>query len=115
MKKIVNVMNRTDARKIAETITTEQLYQMILTAKNRIADWGKVSIINKTLSVGTAWNVLCKTFDKDISNHSNLYKINLIREFGQYLPEELKPKKKAKIPTTIFVHQEPNFENFKEE
>ena len=86
---------------------------MILTAKNRIADWSKQSIVNKSLSVGAAWNILCSNFDKDNPNHSKLYKTNLIREFGQYLPEELKPKKIKQIKVH-FIHQEPNFDNFRE-
>ena len=99
-------MNRPDAKKIAETITNEQLLQIFILAKENIADWTKTSNVNKGLTKGTAWNILAKDFD--VSNkYRNLAKINMIREFGEYLPKELKPVKDKHHPTNYPMHQEP--------
>ena len=100
-------MNRTDARKIAESITNEQLQTMFDTAKIKIIDWTKVSCVNKGMTKGVSWNILAKDFDVNI-NHHILAKTNMIREFGEFLPDELKPKKKIKNKI-ITVHQEPKF------
>lgn len=100
-------MNRYNAKQIAEVITNEQLKLMFDTAKKQITDWEKVSIVNKSFTKGTAWNILANKFDVTKKHHI-LGKINMVREFGEFLPEELKPKKKVKVyPTPI--HQEPIF------
>ncbi len=99
-------MNRTDARKIAEKITNEQLQQMFDTAKKEIKDWTKRSTVNKGLTKGAAWNVLAAHFDIN-ANHHILAKTNMVREFGEYLPEDLKPKREAKGKLKEPVHQDP--------
>jgi len=100
-------MNRQDSKKIAETITNEQILEMFNSAKENIKDWVKVSNVNKGMTKGTSWNILAKNFDVTIKHHI-LAKINMIREFGEFLPEELKIKKQKRIlPTPI--HQEPKF------
>lgn len=101
-------MNRTDARKIAETITNQQLQDMFNLAKVGIKDWTKVSSVNKGLTKGTAWNILAKDFDVTHKHHI-LAKTNMIREFGEFLPKELKPQKKNKRTDINPVHQEPIF------
>lgn len=98
-------MKRSDARNIAETITNEQLVQMLNNAKEGITDWTKVSSVNKSFTKGVAWNILGAYFDPTIEHHI-LAKTNMIREFGEFLPEELKPKKKEK-PNIVPFHQEP--------
>lgn len=100
-------MNRSDARKIAETITNEQLMEMFETAKSKITDWTKVSVVNKGITKGVAWNILAQKFDMS-HNYHVLAKKNMIREFGEFLPAELKPKKNSKIIMTP-IHQEPKF------
>jgi hypothetical protein len=100
-------MNRPDAKKIALTITNEQIQEMFNQAKNGIKDWTKVSVVNKGLTKGTAWNVLAKDFDVT-KKHHELAKINMVREFGEFLPEELKIKKQAKSYSKT-VHQDPQF------
>jgi len=100
-------MKREHAKKIAETISNEQILNMIETAKTKIKNWNKRSIINKGLSKGTAWNILASDFDITKEHHI-LYKINLIREYGEFLPDEFKPKKVHKDYTPP-VHQEPKF------
>lgn len=100
-------MNRNYAKKIAENITNEQLQDMLNSAKNNIKDWTKVSNCNKGLTKGTAWNILAKDFNV-LNNYSNLAKINMIREFGEYLPDELKIKKKPRVYSNP-IHQDPQF------
>ncbi len=101
-------MNRTDAKKIAETITNEELSDMFTNAKANISDWTKVSNVNKGLSKGVAWNILASDFDIEKKYH-NMAKVNMVREFGEYLPEHLKPVKKTKPSLINVVHQEPKF------
>lgn len=80
---------------------------MMENAKEKITDWTKVSTVNKTFTKGVAWNILCKDFDENYNYHV-LAKTNMIREFGEYLPEELKPKKVEK-PKITPVHRDPIF------
>jgi hypothetical protein len=101
-------MNRIDAKKIAEIVTNEQLDEMFNVAKIGIKDWTKVSNVNKGMSKGSAWNILAKNFDVNIKHHI-MAKINMIREFGEFLPEELKIKKKSKVSQLRPFHQEPEF------
>jgi hypothetical protein len=100
-------MNRNDARKIAESITNAQLLDMLNRAKKEIKDWTKVSSVNKGLTKGTSWNVLAKDFDVN-HNYHIMAKTNMVREFGEFLPVEIKPKKKTKKNTNP-VHQDPIF------
>ena len=101
-------MNKQDAKIIAETITNEQLQTMFNTAKVGIKDWTKVSNVNKGITKGVAWNVLAKDFDTKTSHHI-LAKRNMIREFGEFLPEELKIQKVAKRPPNPPTHHDPIF------
>lgn len=101
-------MNRSDAKKIAEKITNEQLGDMLKSAQNGITNWDKVSSVNKGMTKGTAWNILGKDFDVNHKYHI-LAKTNMVREFGEYLPEDLKPVKKQKTPIVKPVHQDPVF------
>jgi len=100
-------MNRKTAREIAETITNEQIKQMFDTAKAKITDWTKVSSVNKGMTKGIAWNILAKDFDLETKHHI-LAKTNMVREFGEFLPNELKPQKKIKQYKPP-VHQDPQF------
>lgn len=102
-------MNRSDSRKIAETITNQQLAEMFQNAKNQISNWNVRSIVNKGISKGVAWNVLAKDFDVN-HNYHLLAKANMIREFGEFLPKELVPSKKRKSLGN-FIHHEPIFKN----
>ena len=101
-------MNRIDAKKIAEVITNEQLQTMFNTAKLYTKDWTAVSIVNKGLTKGTAWNILYTGFDVNKKIHI-LAKINMIREFGEFLPLELKSVKKPKRVISNPHHEEPVF------
>jgi len=102
-------MNRKDSKEIAEIITNQQLKQMFERAKLEIKDWTQTSIVNKTMTKGTAWNVLAKDFDENYNYHI-MAKINMVREFGELLPEELKPIKESYIKDTSEpYHQDPIF------
>ena len=102
-------MNRKDARKIAETITNLQLESMFEVAKIIITNWEQVSNVNPSMTKGTAWNVLAKDFDVNHSYHI-LAKTNMIREFGEFLPDYLKPNKPKKQKSDIrIIHQDPQF------
>ena len=108
-------MNRTDARKIADKITNEQLVQMFEAAKKGIKDWTMVSDVNSGITKGTAWNILAKDFDMQRKYHI-LAKTNMVREFAEYLPTELLPPKKIKRENkTKPYHQDPVFSNDNDE
>ena len=102
-------MNKNDARKIAETITNEQLKNMFDNAKANITDWTKVSNVNKGMSKGVSWNILAKDFNVN-SIHHILAKTNMVREFGEFLPDHLKLQKTNKqVSNKPYIHQEPKF------
>ena len=101
-------MKRSEARKLAETITNQQIFDMLEKAKVGVKDWTKVSIVNKGMTKGTAWNLLGKDFDVTFTNYHVLAKTNILREFGEFLPEELQPPKRKKLSIQPF-HQEPIF------
>ena len=101
-------MNRSDAKKIAQNITNEQLQEMLNNAKVGVKDWTKVSNCNKVITKGVAWNILAKDFDINY-NHHMLAKINMIREFGEFLPEKLKLEKRTRKKYDNLIHQDPQF------
>jgi hypothetical protein len=101
-------MNRNDAKKIAQTITNEQILEMFNNAKLNVKDWTKVSICNKGMSKGVAWNILAKDFDVN-HNYHILAKINFVREFGEFLSDKINPEKKSRKKYDNIVHQEPKF------
>ena len=101
-------MNRNDAKKIAVNITNEQLGDMLNAAKEGVTDWTKRSRINKGMTIGYSWNILAHDFDICRTYH-NVIKTNMIWEFGDYLPNYLKPKKKEKRKLIKPAHQEPKF------
>lgn len=101
-------MNRKTAREIAETISNEQIQQMFDKTKKEITDWTKTSLVNKGITKGAAWNILAKDFKLD-SKHHILAKTNMVREFGEFLPDELKPNKREKRRFTLPIHQDSCF------
>ena len=106
-------MNRRNAREIAERITGDQLQKMFDNAKAGVKDWQKISFVNKGLTKGFAWNILAKNFDPTKYHHI-LAKTNMIREFGEFLPDELKVGSKLRSgPSVHPLHQDPEFENDK--
>ena len=101
-------MNRNDAKTIAEKITNKQLSEMFDKAKSTIKDWTSVNKVNAIMTKGTAWNILASNFDVD-NNYHILAKINMIREFGEFLPDELRPQKSVRKSNVKPVHQDPKF------
>lgn len=98
------MVTRNEAKKLANTVTTEELKQMFLNAQSSIKDWTKVSRVNKGLTKGTSFNILTKC---NIDAKNKLATVNMIWEFGEYLPnfmKEIIEKKSQPKPT----HQEPN-------
>lgn len=105
-------MNKSDAKRIAETITNEQLNQMFINAKEKITDWTVRSSVNKGCTKGAAWNILGQGFDINHKHHI-MAKINMIREFGDYLPSELMPVNPSRNTIRgggVIVHQDPIFD-----
>lgn len=102
-------MNKSNAKKIAETITFAQVQDMFDNAKENITDWSEVSAVNKGMTKGVAWNILKHGVKPEIVNQPLALK-NMIWEFGDYLPEKLKIKNPSKKQTKLDVHhQEPIF------
>jgi len=99
-------MNRNEANKIAETISADDLIQMLVNAQNNIKDWTQVSTVNPIMTKGTAFNIFTKG---SISDKLHVMaKVNMLREFGEFLPNyEKQVKSKRELPTP--VHQEPIF------
>lgn len=104
-------MNRADAKIIAQTITNQQLSEMFNAASIGITDWTQISLVNKGMTKGAAWNILASNFDVE-GVYNIMGKINMIREFGAFLPQELKPKHNKKNKNELIVfHQTPIFKN----
>lgn len=66
-----------------------------------------VSNMNKGITKEAAWNIIAVSFDVK-KNHTQILKINMIREFGEFLPKELIPKDKKNVNIKP-IHQEPIF------
>jgi hypothetical protein len=103
-------MNRYEAKKLAETVSIEDLQQMFRNAEIKIKDWEKVSRVNKGMTKGTAYNILATNiFEKtSIDQVHILGRTNMILEFGEFLPGYSKQVKKQK-QTINPIHQEPRF------
>lgn len=105
-------MKRAYAEIVVDSITNEQLKQMVINAKEQITHWKKPSIVNLSATIGTTWNILTPWVFNEIFliNMGRNHKLNLIREFGEYLPEEAKPiLHKVPYVERELVHQEPIF------
>lgn len=104
-------MNKNEARELADLITEAEMTQMFENSKVGIKDWTKVSRINKSMSIGTAWNILYGAFKEiEFSQNHGIGKRNMIFEFQDFLPKHLIPEKKAKKkPDVKITHQEPKF------
>lgn len=99
------LMNKSDAKKIAETIIFEQVQEMFDNAKKQIGDWSEVSAVNKGMTKGASWNILRHGLKPEIINQPLALK-NMIWEFGDYLDESLKIKKPSKKKDRLVVHHE---------
>lgn len=106
-------MNKINAKKIAQTVTMEQLQSMFDRVEREFTDWESVSAVNKGISKGAAWNILKAGFDsmnKITDRDRNLGVKNMIWEFGDYLSDDLKIKKKRSFSEPKQIHhQNPKF------
>lgn len=103
-------MNKTDAKRIAETITTDQLETMFERAKAGITSWEQVSAVNPGMTKGTVWNILSAGLKSIGGPRTRTLAItNMVWEFGDFLDDSLKPAKKRCTPSAPPYHQQPNF------
>lgn len=103
-------MTRHEAKRLAETVTLNELKQMFNTAKEKVPDWTIASRVNKGLSLGITYNILTADFEK-YNSEKDIYilaKTNMIWAFGEYLPGYNKPVRNQK-QEIIPSHQEPKF------
>lgn len=104
-------MTKNQCRELANKITEADMTEMFENAKVGIKDWTKVSRINKSLTIGTAWNILYGAFKGlEFKYQDGLGKRNMIFEFQDFLPKHLIPEKKVKNkPDVKITHQNPIF------
>lgn len=112
-------MNRTDAKELAEKVTSQQILDMFNRAKKEITDWTKTSNCNPSFDKGCAWNILTNNFDSGKRTRT-LARTNMIREFGEYLDKDILDEmreRKAKLKTSrkpsYVTHQQPKFDQLK--
>lgn len=101
-------MTKTEAKKLAETITTEEILELREAVKQGITNWKERARVNKLMTKGLAFNILLANLNADTKLHF-LAKRNILLEFGDFLPGRLKPIKKRKVHLPAPVHQEPKF------
>lgn len=107
-------MKRSYAKKLAESVTNQELREMFYNAQRSLTQWGgweKVSKVNKSISTATAFNILSCGVDSDDfleQKISHIAKFNMIREFGEYLPN-YKPEQAKVKPNIKIAHHEPKF------
>lgn len=108
-------MNLSHAKILAETLTRQQIMDMLNNAQEQITDWTQPSKVNLSATIGTTWNILTHElfFPSNVfyNEIATSHRVNLIREFGDYLPTELKIKtvQRDKETDVELVHQEPKF------
>ena len=101
-------MNDKQAKELSKTITNKQIAEMLEKAKTGVKDWTKASRANKGLSRGVHWNMFCKHFHIEVECVPIL-KYRMIQEYGEFLPDELKPPKKERTNQKPPAHQDPDF------
>lgn len=100
---------KAESAKLADLVTQTDLMRMFKNAQTGIQDWRVASTNNKGISKGVAYNIL-----KGVKlGHSNKLGIkNAIREFGEFLPEDILAQvvRPGKKPTVVPAHQDPIFD-----
>ena len=105
-------MNKANAKLTAPNLTPKDILEMFEAAKAQIKDWTVVSNVNVSLSKGAAWNVLYPSRNSITQrhlDHAYIPAVNMIREFGEFLPEGKKastPKHRVEV---VCHHQDPTF------
>jgi hypothetical protein len=103
-------MTRSEAKKLAETVTPAELKAMLIDARNNITDWTRRSRVNIGMTIGTTFNIFSVGFEIESPLPQNMHilaKTNMIWEFGEYLPKYVKPTSKERKLDIRVVHQEP--------
>jgi len=107
-------MTRGYAKKLAERVTNQELRDMFYNAQRHLIQWGgwdKASKNNKSISVACAFNILsCGVDNEDFLSKklNDIVKFNMIREFGEHLPDYIPEQKEVKKDIKI-IHHEPKF------
>lgn len=101
-------MNRKEAKDLSLITLNSNLKMMFVNAAEKIIDWSEPSRVNKHLSKGFVFNLFLKS-GNDYENLHDLVKLNMIFEFGEFLPNYEKPIKKKKQKITVVNHQKPDF------
>jgi len=102
-------MNKSSARRIAETITRDQLLAMFERAKAEISDWTQPSRVNPGFSLGVVWNMTYPLLMEGKGLRPTII-TNMIWAFGDYLDESLKPAKVCRPKPPEVYHEQPVFE-----
>ncbi|MCQ9423422.1 hypothetical protein NRB16_07790 [Pseudomonas sp. LJDD11] len=102
-------MNRADANRIAETVTREQLAAMFARARAEITDWTKASPNNPAVTLGWTWNLMWPVFKNSERLRLPIIR-SMVRAFGDYLDDDLKPPKKPRRQLPVPAHQDPVFD-----
>ena len=106
-------MNKNEAKNIADVTQNEDLKTMFQNAQKSISDWGKISRVNKGMTIGFSFNLFTKGLktDEDFKKIHGLAKLNMIWEFGEFLPNYKKriKYKYKKVQALNVAHQEPIF------
>jgi len=87
-------MSSHEARKLAESISLEDLKAMFRNAAEKTTDWHTQSSVNRGMTKGTSFNLFTKG-DFEKMPHVLAVK-NMIWEFGEFLPNYSKPQKAKK-------------------
>lgn len=104
-------MNKYEAKRLAETVTLEDLKSMFRNAQENITDWTRTSRVNKGATIGTTYNLLAFEPNRyaSIDEVGLIARKNMIWEFGEYLPGYEKAVAKSKAGKNVPVHQAPVF------
>jgi hypothetical protein len=104
-------MNKHEAKRLSETVTLEDLKSMFRNAQEKITDWTRVSRVNKGATIGTTYNILAFSPNHyaSVPEIGGPGLVNMIWEFGEYLPGYEKPVAKTRAGNATVVHHEPKF------
>lgn len=97
-------MTKSEAKKLAQTIQTVDLQEMLKNAYGSVINWKRRSKVNISCTIGMTFNIF--TAGKIDHNTMAHVKANMIYEFGEYLPYSAKPSKDKKLLPEP-AHQEP--------
>jgi hypothetical protein len=104
-------MNKSEASRLAQTVTLDDLRAMFKVAQEHVTDWTAASRLNSQISKGAAFNILSAGI-ASADRVGDVAKRNMICEFGEYLPGYKKPNKR-RTSKSQRLHQEPCFIDFR--